>query len=113
MSVTGLTTLTPSPPLPPGPNRPSPSRCRVGMKIGRITASDHGHAADRGGAGLARAGADAEAVGVARPRGPPSGRPQRVMWADSCRNIISRKPDAASRKTTHETPSPITLIGTQ
>ena len=38
MSMIGLITLTPSPPLPPGPNRPSPSRCRVGMKAGRITA---------------------------------------------------------------------------
>ena len=44
---------------------------------------------------------------------PPSGRPHRVMWADSCRNIISRKPPAARMKTTHETPFPMTLIGTQ
>ena len=43
----------------------------------------------------------------------PSGRPQRVMWAASCRYIISRNPAAASRKTSHETPLPSRLIGTQ
>ena len=43
----------------------------------------------------------------------PSGRPHRVMWADSCRNIISRNPTAANRKTSHGTPFPSRLIGTQ
>ena len=43
----------------------------------------------------------------------PSGRPQRVMWADSWRYIIIRKPIAATRNTTHETPLPSRLIGTQ
>ena len=69
MSVIGLTTLTPSPPLPPGPNRPRPSRCRVGMKTGRMTASTTATPPTAPARRLAGAGADAEARRVDRGRG--------------------------------------------
>ncbi len=83
------------------------------MKIGRITASTTAMLPTLVALALLAPVRTPKPFGSAAAAEPPSGRPQRVMCADSCRNIISRKPAAASRKTTHETPLPITLIGTQ
>ncbi len=83
------------------------------MKTGRITASTTAALPTVVALVLLAPVRTPKPLGSADAAEPPSGLPQRVMCADSCRNIISRKPEAASRKTSQETPSPITLIGTQ